>query len=99
MSRRPTAKTLAFSVVVCFCRPMLGEPPSTPVHFAFGFVVLRGLRPAELAELASVHSGSSSCSQLLVPNQAKAEREAQGGLGPSPKGTPRPAGHFRLPCV
>jgi hypothetical protein len=34
----------------------------------------------------------------LVPNQAKAEREAQGGLGPSPKGTPRPAGHFRLPC-
>jgi hypothetical protein len=30
------------------------------IDCAFGFFVLRGLRPAKLAKLASVHSGSHS---------------------------------------
>jgi transcriptional regulator with XRE-family HTH domain len=43
----------------CFCASVVSPPFLVRIDCAFGFVVLRGLRPAKLA---SVHSGSHSCS-------------------------------------
>ena len=72
--------------------PATAIPPALPVdsYFridcAFGFVVLRGLRPAKLAKLASVHSGSHSCSQFLVdvsPHRARARVRARARSRPT----------------